>query len=86
MGGQAELPAFDDDVWELYDTNDDWTQARDLAAEQPDKLAELQKLFIAEARKYNVYPLDDRRVERFNSDLAGRPSWSRATRRSSSAA
>ena len=70
---QAELPAFDDDVWELYDTNTDWTQARDLAAEQPDKLAELQKLFIAEARKYNVYPLDDRRVERFNSDLAGRP-------------
>ena len=70
---QAELPPFDDDVWELYDTNTDWTQARDLAAEQPDKLAELQKLFIAEARKYNVYPLDDRRVERFNSDLAGRP-------------
>ena len=70
---QAELPSFDDDVWELYDTNTDWTQARNLAAEQPEKLAELQNLFMAEARKYNVYPLDDRRVERFNSDLAGRP-------------
>ena len=68
-----ELPAFDDDVWELYDTNADWTQAHDLAAEHPDKLAELQRLFLIEATKYNVLPLDDRRVERFNSDLAGRP-------------
>ena len=39
----------------------------------PEKLAELQALFLEEARKYNVLPLDDRRVERFNSDLAGRP-------------
>jgi arylsulfatase A-like enzyme len=69
----AELPAFDDDVWELYDTNTDWTQAHDLAAEQPGKLAELQRLFLLEAGKYNVFPLDDRRVERFNADLAGRP-------------
>jgi arylsulfatase A-like enzyme len=69
----AQLPPFDDDVWELYDTNTDWTQARDLAAEMPDKLAELQALWLEEARKYNVLPLDDRRVERFNSDLAGRP-------------
>ncbi len=69
----AELPPFDDDTWELYDTNTDWTQAHDLAAEHPDKLAELQQLWLSEARKYNVLPLDDRRVERFNSDLAGRP-------------
>jgi arylsulfatase A-like enzyme len=68
----AELPAFDDDVWELYGPGD-WTQARDLAAEQPDKLHELQRLFLLEAGKYNVFPLDDRRVERFNPDLAGRP-------------
>jgi arylsulfatase A-like enzyme len=67
------LPPFQDDVWELYDTNTDWTQAHDLAAEQPEKLAELQQLWLDEARKYNVLPLDDRRVERFNSDLAGRP-------------
>jgi arylsulfatase len=70
----AVLPAFDDDVWELYDTTTDWTQARDLAAEHPDKLAELQRLFLIEAVKHQVLPLDDRRVERFNSDLAGRPS------------
>jgi arylsulfatase A-like enzyme len=69
---QAELPAFDDDTWELYAPGD-WSQAHDLAAEMPDRLAELQRLFLIEAVKYNVVPLDDRRVERFNSDLAGRP-------------
>src|SRR5215218_7458671 len=67
------VPAFDDDVWELYDTNTDWAQAHDLAHENPQKLAELQRLFLLEASKYNVFPLDDRRVERFNPDLAGRP-------------
>ncbi len=69
----AELPPFADDTWELYDTNTDWSQAHDLAAEMPEKLDELKALFMEEARKYNVLPLDDRRVERFNSDLAGRP-------------
>jgi arylsulfatase A-like enzyme len=68
----AEMPPLDGDVWELYGP-DDWTQARNLAAEQPEKLAQLQRLFLIEATKHNVLPLDDRRVERFNSDLAGRP-------------
>jgi arylsulfatase A-like enzyme len=68
----TEMPAFEDDVWELYGP-DDWTQARDLAPEQPERLAELQERFMSEARKYNVLPLDDRRFERFNPDLAGRP-------------
>ena len=67
------LPAFDDDNWELYDTNTDWTQAHDLAKEEPERLHQLQRLFLIEATKYNVLPMDDRRVERFNSDLAGRP-------------
>ena len=67
------LPPFADDTWELYDTSTDWSQAHDLAAEQPEKLEELKALFLEEARKYNVLPLDDRRVERFNSDIAGRP-------------
>ena len=57
-------PAFDDDVWELYDTTTDWTQAKDLAAEHPEKLAELQRLFLIEATKHNVLPLDDRGAER----------------------
>ena len=69
----AELPALDDDVWELYDTNTDWSQAHDVASEHPDKLLELQRLWLIEAVKYNVLPLDDRRIERFNSDIAGRP-------------
>jgi arylsulfatase A-like enzyme len=67
-----ETPPIDEDVWELY-APDDWTQAHDIAAEQPDKLAELQRLFLIEAVKYDVLPLDDRRAERFNADLAGRP-------------
>jgi arylsulfatase len=67
------LPSLEEDVWELYDTNTDWTQARDLAAEHPEKLAELQQLFLEEARKYNVLPLDDRRVERLDAETAGRP-------------
>ena len=68
----TEMPAFDDDVWELYGP-DDWSQAYDLAADNPEKLRELQRLFIIEAGKYNVLPLDDRRYERFNADMAGRP-------------
>jgi hypothetical protein len=68
----APMPALDDDVWELY-ADTDWTQAHDLAAEQPARLADLQRLWLIEVSKYNVLPLDDRRVERFNSDLAGRP-------------
>jgi arylsulfatase len=75
----TELPPLAEDVWELY-APDDWTQAHDLAAEQPEKLAELQTLFILEAGKYNVFPLDDRRAERFNADLAGRPQLVRGNR------
>ena len=70
--GTATLVAFDDDVWELY-SNEDWTQANNLAAEHPDKLHELQRLWLIEAVKYNVLPLDDRFAERGNPDLAGRP-------------
>jgi arylsulfatase A-like enzyme len=65
-------PPFDDDTWELYGP-DDWTQAHNLAAENPEKLAEMQRLWLIEAVKYNVVPLDDRRFERLNPDIAGRP-------------
>jgi arylsulfatase len=66
-------PALDDDTWELYDGSSDWTQARDLSAEQPDRLAGLQRLWLIEAVKYNVLPIDDRRYERLNATMAGRP-------------
>ncbi len=68
-----KVPAFDDDNWELYDTNKDWSQANDLAKQMPEKLHELQRLWLIEAVRYNVLPLDDRGAERLNSDLAGRP-------------
>jgi arylsulfatase A-like enzyme len=69
----AASTPFDDDVWELYDTNTDWTQAQDLAAEMPDKLAELQRQFLIEAARYQVLPLDDRKAQRMNPATAGRP-------------
>ena len=67
------LPAFDDDVWELYDGASDYTQAHNLAANNPEMLAKLQRLWLIEAVKYNVLPLDDRTSERFEPSLAGRP-------------
>jgi arylsulfatase A-like enzyme len=69
----GKTPPFDDDVWELYDTNKDWTQAQDLSKQMPEKLHELQRLWIIEATRNNVLPMDDRGAERLNSDLAGRP-------------
>ena len=69
----AQPPALEDDVWELYDTSTDWTQCDDLAKANPGKLAELQRLFLIEATKYNVLPLDDRGIERALPDIAGRP-------------
>ena len=66
-------PALDDDVWELYDTNNDWSQSKDLSKEMPEKLHELQRLFIIEATRYKVLPIDDRMMEKLNPDTAGRP-------------
>jgi arylsulfatase A-like enzyme len=68
-----QVVAFDDDVWELYDTRTDWTQARDLAADQPERLHELQRLWLIEATRYGVLPLDDRAVERLHPEISGRP-------------
>jgi len=79
MMGTA-LPPFDEDTWELYDTNTDWTQAHNLAAEHPDKLRELQRHFLIEAATFNVLPLDDRRSERFDPDIAGRPQLLKGTK------
>jgi hypothetical protein len=60
-------------MWELYNTADDFSCANDLAAENPDKLKEMQAAFLTEAVKYNALPLDDRVYERFNAAVAGRP-------------
>jgi arylsulfatase len=69
----APKPAFDDDVWELYDTSKDWSQAKDLSKKLPEKLHELQRLWLIEATRYKVLPLDDRMLEKLNPDTAGRP-------------
>ena len=68
-----QVPAFDDDVWELYDTNTDWSQSKNLAAQMPEKLHDLQRLWLIEATRYNVLPMDDNVARRLNSDMAGRP-------------
>ena len=67
------LPELDDHVWERYDGSVDWTQANDLAQQDPERLAALQRLWLIEAVKYNVLPIDDRRFERLNATIAGRP-------------
>ena len=66
-------PPLSQDVWELYHVADDFSEAKDLAAQDPAKLKELQELFMTEAAKNHVLPIDDRRSERFDPSIAGRP-------------
>lgn len=62
-----------EDIWELYDTTKDFSLVNDLSQEMPEKLAELQALFLEEAKANKVLPIDDRTVERVNAAIAGRP-------------
>ncbi len=64
---------LENDKWELYNTAEDFSLANDLAATNPTKLKEMQDLFLQEAIKNHVLPIDDRGVERLNPALAGRP-------------
>jgi hypothetical protein len=66
-------PPLSGDVWELYDIDADFSQANDLAAQNPKKLKQLQALFMEEAERNHVLPIVDRRSERFNPAIAGRP-------------
>jgi arylsulfatase len=50
-----------------------WSQVTDLAKQMPDKLHELQRLWLIEATRRNVVPIDDQTTEKFNPDTAGRP-------------
>jgi arylsulfatase A-like enzyme len=67
------LPPVKDDVWELYNISEDFSQANDLAKQNPEKLKELQEIFLKEAIRNDVLPIDDRRSERFVAAIAGRP-------------
>jgi arylsulfatase A-like enzyme len=64
---------LEQDIWELYDTRSDFSLTNDLAAKNPDKLKEMQDLFLKEAVKYQVLPLDDRMETRINAAAVGRP-------------
>lgn len=70
MKPRAALTA---DAWELYDVRADFSLTNNLAAANPAKLAEMQALFMKEAAKYHVLPIDDRGIERTNADIVGRP-------------
>lgn len=65
--------ALEDDTWELYDVRNDFSCAKDLAKEHPEKLKEMQALFLVEAEKYHVLPIDDRVFERLDGARVGRP-------------
>lgn len=67
------LPPLKDDVWELYHVEEDFSQAQDLAKQYPAKLKDLQAVFQKEGERNHVFPIDDRRVERFVPSIAGRP-------------
>ena len=64
---------LENDKWELYNTRNDFSLSNDLAAKNPEKLREMQDLFMKEAVKYSVLPIDDRTIERFDAALVGRP-------------
>jgi arylsulfatase len=65
---------MNDFKWELYNLGDDWTQAINLAAKEPDKLRDMEQLFIMQAEKYDVFPLDDRTLPRF---IGPKPSYTK---------
>jgi arylsulfatase len=69
----APRASLENDTWELYNTRTDFSLADDLATKYPDKLKEMQNLFMTEAVKYRVLPIDDRIQERMNAAVAGRP-------------
>jgi arylsulfatase A-like enzyme len=69
----APRRALQDDIWALYNVNEDFSLANNLAEKNPSKLEELKKKFMDEGVKYNVFPIDDRSIERFNPVIAGRP-------------
>ena len=67
------ITSLADDAWELYNSNEDFSLSNNLASSNADKLKELQALFMSEAEKYHVLPIDDRLLERTNAELVGRP-------------
>jgi len=69
----TNLPPLESDTWDLYNVREDFSLANNLAAKYPEKLKEMQALFMLEAEKHHVLPIDDRSIERMNAAIAGRP-------------
>ena len=69
----TDFRPLEEDVWDLYNTREDFSLVNNLADQYPEKLEEMKALFMAEAEKYHVLPIDDRVVERTNPAIAGRP-------------
>jgi len=67
------MPPLETDVWDLYNVREDFSLADNLADKHPEKVVEMEALFMSEAEKYHALPIDDRVIERMNADLAGRP-------------
>jgi len=70
---EEKLRALDAHGWELYHVAEDCSETKNLADERRDKLVEMIAIWYAEAGKYNVLPIDDRSIERFDPAVAGRP-------------
>jgi arylsulfatase A-like enzyme len=70
---KARRAIDDDSAWELFDTRTDFSLVDDLAAKHPERLKEMQALFLAEAERNHALPIDDRVFERVNAQLVGRP-------------
>ncbi len=70
---KGRRPVTDNSAWELFDTRADFSLVNDLSVQHPDKLKDLQALFLAEAERNHALPLDDRVFERVNAELVGRP-------------
>lgn len=69
----TDFRPLEEDVWDLYNVREDFSLTKNLASKYPERLKEMQELFMAEAQKYHVLPIDDRVVERTNPAIAGRP-------------
>lgn len=70
---QKPSQTLQNDTWELFNTMQDYSLSKDLSASEPARLTAMKALFMQEAEKYHVLPLDDRLMERTNAELMGRP-------------
>ena len=69
----VDMPPLETDVWDLYNVHEDFSLANNLADKYPEKVVEMEALFMSEAEKYHCLPIDDRVIERMNAEIAGRP-------------